>query len=96
MGKTYEDQTALRIRLTVGQDITGATTVKIKYRKPDGTEGSWDATIEDAVNGIIYYDITGSDEIDKGLYTFWAFITFNDGRSAPGEPLTRFFYSEGS
>jgi len=67
-----------------------------KYRKPDGTEGSWDATIEDAVNGIIYYDITGSDEIDKGLYTFWAFITFNDGRSAPGESLTRFFYSEGS
>jgi len=95
MGKTYEDQTALRIRLTVGQDITGASAKKIKYRKPDNTEGNWDATVEDATNGIIYYDLKTDDKIDEGLYTFWAYVTFSDGRSAPGEPISKFMYPEG-
>jgi hypothetical protein len=37
-----------------------------------------------SLNGFIYYDITASDEIDKGLYTFGAFITFNDAGMLQG------------
>ena len=96
MGKVYNGQDALKIRLTCSQDITGATVKKIKYKKPDGTEGSWDATVEDEANGIIYYNIQNGDINETGNWTFWAFITFSDGRSAPGEPITRYFYTEGS
>ena len=97
MSKTYKLQTALKIRLTCGQDITGATVKRVKYRKPDGTGGYWDATVEDAESGIIYYDLqSDDDDLDQeGLWTFWAYITFSDGRSAPGEPIQKFFYSEG-
>jgi len=98
MGKLYAGQTKLRIRLTVGQDITGAT-VLVKYRKPDGTEGSFaDAHIEDNANGIIYCDVNadGSEipTANFGEWMFWAHITFADGRFAPGEAIWEHFYEE--
>lgn len=95
MGKIYAGQD-VKVRLTVGQDITGASVKKIKYRKPGGTEGSWNATVEDAENGIIYYDVQDEDIDESGVWTFWAYITFADGRSAPGESITRNFYREGT
>jgi len=51
--KIYSGQTELQIRLTTGVTITGAA-CQVKYRKPSGKEGAWDATIEDATAGIIY------------------------------------------
>ena len=71
MGKVYNGQDALKIRLTCSQDITGATVKKIKYKKPSGTEGSWDATVEDEVNGIIYYNFQANDIDETGNWTFW-------------------------
>jgi len=97
MGKLYAGQTKLRIRLTVGQDITGAT-VLVKYRKPDGTEGSFVGVPEDVALGIFYYDIDVSgDDIptaDYGEWMFWAYITYADGKVAPGEAIWEHFYEE--
>jgi hypothetical protein len=33
------------IQVDVGSDVTGATTSRIKFIKPDGTSGYWNATI---------------------------------------------------
>ena len=95
MGNVYNAQDALKIRLTCSQDITGATVKRIKYRKPDGTESYWTATVEDASSGIIYYNVASGDIDDSGLWVFWAYITFSDGKSAPGEPVYVYFYDEG-
>jgi len=99
MSKVYINQEALRIRLTTSVVITGATAKKIKYRKPDGTVGSWNAEVEDATNGIIYYDVkiteNGADIDQSGNWKFWAYITFSDGRSAPGELVKQYVYKEG-
>lgn len=98
MGRVYKGQENLKIRLTVGVDIAGALTLLIKYRKPDESEGSFTAISEDDALGIIYYDIVNdNDDIDQsGIWTFWAFVEFADGRTAPGKSIERTFYNEGA
>jgi len=96
MGKIYKGQDALTIQLTVGQDITSATPVLIKYRKPSGLEGSWIAAIVTAATGIIGYTMADTDQLNEvGKWTFWAHITFSDGKVAPGEPIEKWVYNEG-
>ena len=92
MSKVYKNQTSLRVRLTLGVDITDAIVKQIKYQKPSGIVGYWNATVEDATEGIIYYDITTNDINEAGQWKFWAYITFSDGRSAPGEYATETIY----
>ena len=95
MGKIYVHQTALTIKLTVGVDITGATPV-VKYQKPSGATGEWSATIVDAANGVIKYDISSPSDINEtGTWVFWADITFASGEWAPGEATEMYVYSPG-
>ena len=95
MGKVYEFQTALTIRLTTGVNITGAT-AKMGYTKPSGVTGKWDAEIVDAVNGIIKYDMNLAEpKIETGLWLVWADITFATGLWAPGEPFEIYVYEVG-
>jgi len=96
LSKVYRYQDALRIELTTEVDITGATVKRIKYKKPGGTEGYWDASVSNALTGVIYHDVLLPAEMDEsGEWTFWAYITFADGRSAPGEVVKHNFFVEG-
>lgn len=97
----YKNQSALRIRVTIGVDITGAQQKLIKYQKPSGETGSWPATVESADQGIIYHDIPaaaeGQDEIidETGVWKIWPWIRFADGRAAPGSPIEMKVLDEG-
>ena len=96
MGKVYKNQTAFTIRLTTWQDITAATPVKIKYRKPSGTTGEWTATINDAAEGIVEYTMADENDLDEsGWWTFWAYVTFSDGTIAAGEPVSKYVHDQG-
>lgn len=95
MGKIYLNQDSLRIHLTAEVDITGATTTDIKYKKPDGSAGTWNATVDDAGVGSIYFDLTGTELDATGTWTLWTYVTFADGRSAPGEPVKMIVHTEG-
>ncbi len=92
--KIYSGQTELRIRLTTGVSISGAT-CQVKYKKPSGQEGAWDATIEDAAAGIIYYNVTSGDIDESGTWRFWAGVTWGDGDFAPGEGMSVKIFEEG-
>ena len=95
MGKVYVGQTALTITLTTGVDVTDATCL-VKYKKPYGTTGSWPATIITPTTGVIRYAVTASTIIDeKGEWTAWSHITFDDGTVAAGEPIKFTVYNEG-
>ncbi len=95
MGKLYVGQTALTITATVKQAITGSTCT-IKYKKPNKATGSFAATITDAANGVITYTVTSTSDIDMaGVWTFWAYVVFSDGREAAGESVTVKIYEEG-
>lgn len=89
MNVIYKGQSALRIKLTTGVDITGSLVRKIYYKKPDNTVGNVDAQIDSSTAGIIYYDLPANSQLidQAGTYQFWAYITFADGRSARGQTV---------
>lgn len=95
MGKVYKRQTALTIWLYTKEDISESF-ARIKYKKPSGALGFWNAEIVDAANGVIKYDISSTDDLDEsGLWTFWAEILFFTNTFALGEPATEYIYNEG-
>ena len=55
--KIYIGQTALRLIGTAGIDLTGASETLLKYRKPNGQEGEWDAIVDLKKYGGIKKDI---------------------------------------
>ena len=84
MAKIYKDQTSLRIQATVGVDITGGTAV-IRAQAPGTTYVEWAGTTSSSTGGVFYYDLTAANEIDTaGEWSMWGFVTFADGRTAPG------------
>jgi hypothetical protein len=95
MGKVYLNQSSLRIHLTTNVDITGASVTQIKYKKPSDTTGNWTATVDDATVGSMYYDLTGTELDEVGTWILWAYVTFSDARSAPGEPVNMIVHTEG-
>jgi Zn-dependent M28 family amino/carboxypeptidase len=98
MSKIYKNQSGLRLTLETGINITTASSLKIKYIKPDKTTGNWTATISGTT--ALYKDFIntgGNSELDQsGLWIFYSFITFSDGRLAPGEAVNIMVYEEGN
>lgn len=61
MTKTYVGDTGTEIILNCGTDISTATSVKINYKKPAGTTGSWTGAVYNT-NYIKY--TTDADDLD--------------------------------
>lgn len=71
--------TTLELTIAAGIDITGASSTVIRFIKPTGTTGTWAATVDDAAEGTISYDITAAELDSAGSWTVWAVITFATG-----------------
>ncbi len=95
MGKVYVNQTFLTVVLTTKQPVSGAQSVLIKYRKPSGITGQFNATVEDAQEGILSYKFTQGQLNEVGQWVFWAYIVFSNGDVAAGEPAFLMVYEEG-
>lgn len=96
MGRIYKGQSSLRIIVKTFIDLSGAEECLVKYRKPDGTEGSFTAFVSDEQGGTIEYEVKQGDLDVSGWWVFWAFITFIGGRTAPGRSRNIFIWEEGS
>jgi hypothetical protein len=95
LNRVYKGQSALRITVRTFTDLEGIEGAVIKYRKPDGSAGSFEAGLADAEKGIIFHECI-EGEIDRaGWWALWAFITFADGRTAAGETAKLFVWEEG-
>ena len=95
MGKIFKEQSALRITVKTFTDLEGATSAAIKFCKPDGTTGEFAAAVGDPIKGVIFHEVI-EGEIDlSGWWSFWAFITFEDGRTAAGEAAKVYVWNEG-
>ena len=85
--------------MTLNTDVvlTGASTLQIKYKKPDeaGTVGFWGATIDTDPEKLFYEFIDVELDI-SGKWLFWAYVVFSDGRNAPGEPVAIIVYEQGT
>jgi len=61
----------LRVNAVFGVDITGATSVLLKYKTPTGTPGQIVAFVDAADVGEIY-GIVPAGTLTAGDWTFWA------------------------
>jgi hypothetical protein len=95
MGRIYKNQTALRITLKTFTDLAGITSAVIRYRKPNGKTAEFPAAIGDPEKGIIFHECIEGEIDISGWWSFWAFITFNDGRTASGEAAKVYVWQEG-
>jgi hypothetical protein len=95
MSKIFDGQTSLRIKVKTFTALTGATSSIIKFKKPDGTLGSFSAGVIDELNGDILHECNEGDIDQAGWWSFWAFIEFGDGRTAAGEVSKVFVWEEG-
>jgi hypothetical protein len=95
MRRIYKGQSALRIMVKTYTELEGIEGAVIRYRKPGGSLGEFAAGVGDTAKGVIFHECI-EGEIDKaGWWSFWAFITFGDGRTAAGETAKVFVWQEG-
>ena len=95
MGKIFRGQTALRITLKTFTDLEGAVSAVIRFRKPDGSVGEFAAAVGDPIRGVIFHEVIEGEIDVSGWWVFWAFITFEDGRTAAGEAAKVYVWEEG-
>jgi len=93
--KIYKGQSALRITIKTFCDLDGIISAVIRYRKPNGKKGELAAAVGDAETGVIFHEVIEGEIDASGWWTFWAFITFRDGRTAAGEAAKVYVWLEG-
>jgi hypothetical protein len=96
MGRIFAGQSALRIILKTFTDLEGIASAVIRYRKPNGRGGEFNAAVGDTAKGVIFHECLEGEIDVSGWWSFWAYITFEDGRSAAGETAKIFVWFEGS
>jgi hypothetical protein len=67
----------------------------IKFRKPNGLMGEFAAAVWDTSKGVIFHECIEGDLDVSGWWSFWAFITFADGRTAEGEVAKVYIWKQG-
>jgi len=93
--RIFQKQSALRIRVLTFCNLEDASKAYIRYQKPNGTRGEFNAGISDAENGVIIYECLENDIDVSGWWTFWAYVIFNDERTAPGMADKAYVWLEG-
>jgi len=93
--KIYKAQSALRVTVKTYCDLEGILSAVIKFRKPDGKTGELAAAVSDMANGVIFHECIEGDIDVSGWWSFWAYITFADGRTAAGEANKVYVWQEG-
>jgi len=75
-GVPFVGDTGTRVKLDCGEDISTATVMRVKYEKPDGTDGYWTAALDlsDADTETIYYDTLAADFDQSGRWRLQSYI----------------------
>jgi hypothetical protein len=95
MNKIFKGQSALRLSLKTFCDLEGILTAVIRFLKPDGKRGEFPAAVGDETKGVIFHEVIEGELDLSGWWSFWAFITFEDGRTAAGETAKVYVWNEG-
>lgn len=85
----YVGQNSFRITVETGIDLSGVSSsqVYMRYFSPTLSTGAYVATVSASTDGTIYYDMTSTDTLANGVWTFWAHVTHGDSRVSIGEPF---------
>ena len=85
MTKIYKGDVGVEIRLDTGQNLTGATAMKIKVQKPDGTETEWAAQQYNSTT--IYYVTASGDLAANGDYVLQSYVEWGEDSKHTGESV---------
>ena len=96
MPTAIANQSALRIVVATHRNLETAASAEIRYSKADGTTGAFPAVVLDPEGGTIAHEFAAGELDLAGWWTFWAAVTFADGRTAAGEAARGFVRAEGS
>ena len=66
--KLYKDDLGTVFQVDVGTDVSGASALTLKVRKPKGTRVSWTGAVNGATNTQIDYTIIADDLDEVGTY----------------------------
>lgn len=78
--KYYVGDVGTTLVVSTGNNLTTATLIKLKVQKPDGTEHTWDAIINPALNTQILYTVVAGDLDQLGTYKVQAYVEFPSGK----------------
>jgi hypothetical protein len=95
MGKIFKRQSALRLTLRTFTDLEDVLSAVIRFKKPNGKIGEFTAAVGDVERGVIFHEVIEGEIDISGWWSFWAFITFTDGRTAAGEAAKVYVWQEG-
>jgi hypothetical protein len=101
LGRIFKGQSALRITLKTFCDLEGVASAVIRFRKPNKKTGEFTAAVSDASHpagaaaGNIFYECSEGDIDVSGWWSFWAFVTFADGRTAAGQVSKVYVWKSG-
>lgn len=95
MGKVYTTQ-EFTMYVNTGINLANASTVYIKGTDPSESSVSFTATVDNSSRGILRYDVLDTEMTTAGVWTLWAYVDFNGGDAAWGEPFHLNIYSSGS
>ena len=95
MVKIFKDQSALRIKMRTFVSLENIEKAVIRFCKPDGKQGEFSAGVDDSEAGTIIHEFIEGELNASGWWSFWAFVTFCDGRTAAGEAAKVFIWQEG-
>jgi hypothetical protein len=89
MSKSFLPDVGTALRLNTGVDLSSASTLQIKYKKPDGELGVWSATVYSTT--YAQYILQSGDIDQNGLWTFQVY-TVLPSWSGYGEVFKKPFY----
>jgi len=81
------------MKLDPETSLSGATSPKVNYKRPDGTIGSWSGTIS---NDQIQYQLENGDIDIPGDWTFWPTWIDSNSRNKKGRAMKVAFRMEGT
>ena len=72
----YVGQNSFRITVETSIDLSGVSSSQIymRYFSPTLSTGAYVATVSVSTAGTIYYDMSSTDSLATGVWTFWASI----------------------
>lgn len=84
-GKIYVGDTGTDIILDSGADISSATTLQIKYKKPSGDTGAWTATVQSTTKAV--YTTQAGDLDESGEWRIQIYVELSSW-SGHGEAVS--------
>jgi len=91
MGKVYVGDNLTEIILDTTVPLGSPTTLRIKYEKPDGTTGYWDADVFEITKAKTI--VQNGDLNVSGLWKFQVYAVFTSGWIGHGEEYEEWIYA---